>query len=160
VVRIAGSRLRALDAHLVLVDSVQARSSGPSNWDMYRRRIEGDRGAVRALAKVCAAGLAAAEALDRADWRALGRAMSADLRARLGWSPLVMTRSFARLFAAARRAGALGAKVCGAGGGGFGVVLVPPERRDRVRQALIEAGGVVPRAGATATGLELAWGKG
>ena len=36
----------------------------------------------------------------------------------------------------AREAGALGGKVCGAGGGGFLLFIVPPERQDAVRRAL------------------------
>ena len=38
----------------------------------------------------------------------------------------------------ARRHGALGGKLCGAGGGGFLLFIVPPERRDCVRRALSE----------------------
>ena len=38
----------------------------------------------------------------------------------------------------AREAGALGGKICGAGGGGFLLLVVEPERRDRVREALLE----------------------
>jgi D-glycero-alpha-D-manno-heptose-7-phosphate kinase len=37
---------------------------------------------------------------------------------------------------AARNAGAMGGKLLGAGGGGFMFLLVPPDRRDRVRDAL------------------------
>ena len=36
----------------------------------------------------------------------------------------------------AREAGALGGKVCGAGGGGFLLFIIPPERQDAVRRAL------------------------
>jgi D-glycero-alpha-D-manno-heptose-7-phosphate kinase len=35
-------------------------------------------------------------------------------------------------------AGALGGKLCGAGGGGFLLFAVPPDRRDAVRRALNE----------------------
>jgi D-glycero-alpha-D-manno-heptose-7-phosphate kinase len=38
----------------------------------------------------------------------------------------------------ALEAGALGGKLCGAGGGGFLLFVVEPERRDRVTQALSE----------------------
>jgi D-glycero-alpha-D-manno-heptose-7-phosphate kinase len=153
--RVSGPLLRALGSRLVLVDSVQARSSGPSNWDMYRRRIEADRAAVKALEQVARAGREAAEAILAGDWRALGRAMNADLQARRGWSSLVVTPAFERIFAAAHTAGAMGAKVCGAGGGGFGVVLAAPERRARVVEAIEKAGGVVSEAGPTARGLRL-----
>jgi D-glycero-alpha-D-manno-heptose-7-phosphate kinase len=36
----------------------------------------------------------------------------------------------------AREAGALGGKVCGAGGGGFLLFVAPPESQERVRQAM------------------------
>ena len=40
------------------------------------------------------------------------------------------------VYAAARRAGAIGGKVLGAGGGGFVLFFVPPERQESVRDAL------------------------
>ena len=43
-----------------------------------------------------------------------------------------------RLYGRARLAGATGGKIAGAGGGGFLVLCVPPERRDQVRAALVE----------------------
>jgi D-glycero-alpha-D-manno-heptose-7-phosphate kinase len=39
------------------------------------------------------------------------------------------------LYARAREAGALGGKLCGAGSGGFLLMLVPPERQERFRSA-------------------------
>ena len=39
-------------------------------------------------------------------------------------------------YAQAKSAGAVGGKICGAGGGGFLLVIAPPERRSAVRQAL------------------------
>jgi D-glycero-alpha-D-manno-heptose-7-phosphate kinase len=43
-------------------------------------------------------------------------------------------------YEAAVRAGSLGGKLCGAGGGGFLLFIVPPGRREAVRRAL---GGLV-----------------
>ena len=40
------------------------------------------------------------------------------------------------IYEAALRAGALGGKICGAGGGGFLLLYCPPEQRDDVRSAL------------------------
>ncbi|MGH9525109.1 MAG: hypothetical protein ACRD2F_00425 [Terriglobales bacterium] len=40
------------------------------------------------------------------------------------------------IYDAARRAGALGGKLLGVGGGGFMLLFVPPECQARVRQAL------------------------
>jgi D-glycero-alpha-D-manno-heptose-7-phosphate kinase len=36
----------------------------------------------------------------------------------------------------AKEAGAVGGKICGAGGGGFLLLVTPPERKDVVRRAL------------------------
>ena len=40
------------------------------------------------------------------------------------------------MYAAARQAGAIGGKITGAGGGGFLLLYVEPDRRESVRQAL------------------------
>ncbi|MGH7339315.1 MAG: GHMP kinase, partial [Candidatus Rokuibacteriota bacterium] len=49
------------------------------------------------------------------------------------------------LYDAAKKAGAVGGKVLGAGGGGYMLVQVDPSRRHEVQQALSEAGGqIVP----------------
>jgi D-glycero-alpha-D-manno-heptose-7-phosphate kinase len=153
VERWAGGLLRALAERLLLVDSGAARSSGPSNWDMFRRRIDGDEAARRAFARVARAGARARDALVAEDWRALGRAMRADLAARREWSPLVLTPALEQVFAAAAGAGAQGARVCGAGGGGYAVVLAPPGRRGRVAAAIAEAGGRPVAARPVARGL-------
>jgi mevalonate kinase len=46
------------------------------------------------------------------------------------------------LIAAARSAGALGAKLCGSGKGGNMVALAQPDRTENVRDALLESGAV------------------
>ncbi len=155
VARLAGAALAALRECLLLVDSGKGRSSGVSNWDLFRRRIEGDAAAVRAFRKVARAGSRAAEALVAGDLRALGRAMREDMAARADWSPLVLTPALEAILGAARRAGALGEKVCGAGGGGYAVILAPPDRRERIAAAVREAGGDPSPARPTGRGLRL-----
>jgi D-glycero-alpha-D-manno-heptose-7-phosphate kinase len=49
------------------------------------------------------------------------------------------------LYAAAREAGALGGKLCGAGSGGFLLMLVPPDRQARFHEQL--AGAAITRVG-------------
>lgn len=141
-----GALQAALAQRLLMVDSGEGRSSGPSNWDMIRRRIDGEPEAALALSRVARAGTRAVEALAKHDWRALGAAMTADLRARMEWSPLVMTERLTAIFDAAGLAGALGAKVCGAGGGGYAAILVDESKRARVVAAIREAGGLPSEA--------------
>src|SRR5207247_2465431 len=59
-----------------------------------------------------------------------------------------------RLFDAARRAGATGAKICGAGGGGYLLVYCPEERQPEVRAALERLGGTFASFAFTPTGVE------
>ena len=51
-------------------------------------------------------------------------------------SSRVSTPEIDAMYAAARDAGALGGKIAGAGGGGFLLLFVPPDRRTAVRAAL------------------------
>jgi D-glycero-alpha-D-manno-heptose-7-phosphate kinase len=67
--------------------------------------------------------------------------MGREMEARRRLSPTVTTPTTERLFEAARGAGALGAKVCGAGGGGCSVYWARAGRRERLRRALAAAGG-------------------
>src|SRR5207253_521926 len=53
----------------------------------------------------------------------------------------------------ARKAGAWGGKVCGAGGGGCVVFLLPPDRREAVRRALATVPGRLVEAMPVAHGL-------
>jgi D-glycero-alpha-D-manno-heptose-7-phosphate kinase len=65
------------------------------------------------------------------------------MAARRRLSPTVMTPVTERLFAAAATAGALGAKVCGAGGGGCSVYWAAAGRHRQLAAALTAAGGQV-----------------
>ena len=79
--------LEALERRLMLVYSGQPHASAPSNWRLYRRRIEGDPTARDGFEAIARAAVAAGEALRQGDWRALGRAMTADWKARQGIDP-------------------------------------------------------------------------
>ncbi len=58
-----------------------------------------------------------------------------------------VTERMDALFQAGERAGALGAKGCGAGGGGYVLFLCEQDARSRVEQALTELGAPVRRFG-------------
>lgn len=59
-------------------------------------------------------------------------------QAKRSLSPTVSNDEVNALYARAREAGAIGGKLTGAGGGGFLLLFVEPDRQDDVRQALAE----------------------
>jgi len=68
----------------------------------------------------------------------------AEVRAAADIVDVVSARtSLRRVSEAARRAGALGSKVCGAGGGGCLVAFAPPGRKEAVAAAMAAAGAVL-----------------
>lgn len=58
-----------------------------------------------------------------------------------------------RLYSAAMEAGALAAKISGAGGGGFMMFIVPPHKRSNLMKVLREAGGEIFPAHFTKSGV-------
>ena len=67
---------------------------------------------------------------------ALGPLLDASWAAKRGLAAGVSTGAVDALYGAAKAAGATGGKLLGAGGGGFVLLFVPPERKTLVREAL------------------------
>ncbi len=70
------------------------------------------------------------------DLEAFGRVLDEGWRLKRELASLISTREIDGWYERARAAGAYGGKLCGAGGGGFLLFVVPPERQDAVRRAL------------------------
>jgi D-glycero-alpha-D-manno-heptose-7-phosphate kinase len=70
------------------------------------------------------------------DWPRLGRLLDEGWNLKRGLSAGISNEAIDAAYARARAAGAWGGKVAGAGGGGFLLVLHPPERSAQVAQAL------------------------
>jgi D-glycero-alpha-D-manno-heptose-7-phosphate kinase len=72
----------------------------------------------------------------RADLSAFGDLLHEAWLTKRSLSPSVSNPEVDHLYASARAAGALGGKLAGAGGGGFLLLFVPPERHAAVRATL------------------------
>ncbi len=125
---------------LVLAYTGLPRNSGASNWDMFRRYIDGERTTVRRLEAIARIAGEMADALAAGDLDEVGRLVGEEGRLRNRLAPSVATPEIRAAGAAAGRAGALGVKVCGAGGGGCIVALAAEGRREPVAGSLVEAG--------------------
>jgi D-glycero-alpha-D-manno-heptose-7-phosphate kinase len=144
------------DRHLTLFDTGAAHSSGMNNWEVFRRRLEGDPDVIRSLGNVAVAARAMASAARAGDFPAMGTALREEWSARRQLAPVVSSPVIERAVAAATAAGAWGGKACGAGGGGCVVFLSPADRTAAVRDALAGLGeGSVLDVRAEPRGLEV-----
>jgi D-glycero-alpha-D-manno-heptose-7-phosphate kinase len=70
------------------------------------------------------------------DLEQLGKSLHDGWTLKRGLASKITTSEIDRLYARALEAGAEGGKLCGAGGGGFLMFVVKPEKRDQVRRTL------------------------
>jgi D-glycero-alpha-D-manno-heptose-7-phosphate kinase len=132
-----------LERRIVLAYTGASRNSGINNWDVLVRRINGDTAIVEAFDAIRDAAIGLREALELQDWRGVAASLSAEWHARKRLAPGVTTREIDAFIERARFAGALAAKVCGAGGGGCLMCLTEPDRRSAVAAALANGGATV-----------------
>jgi len=130
-----------LERRLVLCYTGEPRNSGTNNWEVMKKHLDGDRHVFECFERIRDTAAAMRDALTRADWNGVGRALAEEWDNRKRLAPGVSTPAIDELVARATRAGALGTKVCGAGGGGCLVSFGPPDRRDAIRETLAEGGG-------------------
>jgi len=76
--------------------------------------------------------------LSKGKWQGTGKMLQENWMLKKSLSSKITDNYLDRLYEKALDAGAQGGKVVGAGGGGFLLLFVPPEKRDAVRKALPE----------------------
>lgn len=136
-----------LEERLVLAYTGEPRHSGFSNWDMFRRFVDGDRRSRSGMESVADLARRMRRALREEDLDAVGRLLGEEGRLRYRLAPSVATPALLRAGEAARSRGALGVKVCGAGGGGCLVAFARSGRRREVAAAIASTGARVLEAG-------------
>jgi len=142
-----------LAEHMLLHYTGVAHFSGTNNWDIYRRQIEGKKKVHKGLEKIAESAVEMEKALESGDLEAAGAALGHEWENRKALIDGISTPEIESAIEAAIGAGAWAGKVCGAGGGGCIVFLMPPDRRDAVRAALANVPGQVIDAQPVAHGL-------
>ncbi len=127
-----------LQSRLVLCYTGEPRNSGTNNWDITKRHIDGDRHVFDCFERIRDTAADMRAALTKGDWEATGRSLATEWENRKRLAPGVTTPAIDALITRAMAAGAQGAKVCGAGGGGCLVCLAPPNQVPAVREALAD----------------------
>ncbi|HTR35200.1 MAG TPA: hypothetical protein VMH80_04830 [Bryobacteraceae bacterium] len=144
---------------IVLCYTGAPRDSGINNWEVTKAYIDGSRKVQRNIGQIAAIASAMRTALERADWPEVGRLIREEWSHRRKNTPRISTPAIDDLVKIARRAGATGGKVCGAGGGGCVFFLVERGGAERVSRAIAEAGAEVLSVQVALRGLSIRKGR-
>ncbi|MDX2149207.1 MAG: hypothetical protein SFV54_00610 [Bryobacteraceae bacterium] len=135
--------LEDFNERIVLAYTGEPRNSGINNWEVFKSYIDGDRKVPRNFDGIVGIAVAMRTAVERGDWGEAGRLLREEWTHRKKNAPGITTPLIDHLVASTRRAGALGAKVCGAGGGGCVFLLVERGAKERVSSIIRREGATV-----------------
>jgi D-glycero-alpha-D-manno-heptose-7-phosphate kinase len=144
-----------LAEHMLLHYTGVAHFSGTNNWDIYKRQIDGKKKVHKGLSKIAESAIEMERALEAGNMEAAGAALGHEWANRKALIDGISTPEIEQAIDAALAAGAWAGKVCGAGGGGCIIFLMPPNRRDAVRDALGSVPGRVIDAQPVSHGLTI-----
>lgn len=136
-----GCDLDELEKRLVLCYTGKPRQHGINNWEVFKRHIDGDRRVSQNLEKITVVARQVRAALERNQWNEVGRLVREEWDFRRRNLRTISTPLIDRIVSLTLRKGALGGKVCGAGGGGCLTLVIEPEARSRVEATVLAAGG-------------------
>ncbi|MDQ3746879.1 MAG: GHMP kinase [Acidobacteriota bacterium] len=125
-----------LERRVVICYTGEPRLSGTNNWEMFKTHIEGDPVIFESFENIRDSARDMRQALTAGDWRRVGEVMRAAYPNRKRLAPNITTPHMDHLVETALQSGAVGAKVCGAGGGGCIAFLCEAGAKESVSRAL------------------------
>lgn len=128
---------------LILSFTGESRFSGTTNWRMLKRYVEQDPDTVKGMRQIRETAVHMRDALVGERLDELGNLLAVEWNNRKELAPGVTNARIDAIMSAARKAGAVSSKICGAGGGGCMISFVRRGRREAVQQALENAGAVI-----------------
>ncbi len=126
-------RVRELESHLMLFYTGISRTASVVAQN-YVNHMEEKREQMETMLGMVDESIAILHS--NRDIAAFGKLLDETWQAKRKLGDQVSNTDIDEIYAAAVSAGAIGGKIAGAGGGGFMVLFVPPERREQVRERL------------------------
>jgi D-glycero-alpha-D-manno-heptose-7-phosphate kinase len=139
-VPVADDVVDRLEAEVMLFYTGIKRSAGEMLRDQSQALTQGNEAVIQALHEIKAIGLEVRDALQRGDLLRFGELLHRHWEVKKTMSPKISSDHIDQWYQLARRNGALGGKVMGAGGGGFFMFYVKSEDKARLRDALTAEG--------------------
>jgi D-glycero-alpha-D-manno-heptose-7-phosphate kinase len=125
-----------LERRIAICYTGEPRLSGINNWEIFKRHVDGDRELFQMFEGIRDSASRMREALLRNDWERVAASMRLAYPNRKRLAPTITTPQMDLLVDKAMAHGAVGAKVCGAGGGGCIAFLCAEGRKADVEGAL------------------------
>jgi D-glycero-alpha-D-manno-heptose-7-phosphate kinase len=135
---LSASTLQKLRHNLLLFYTGEARKTTEILGDQVKRTQTGDREMIENLDRTKELGIESRTLLEEGDLEAFAERMHEHWENKRSRSPGMANERIDDLYALARRNGAIGGKLVGAGGGGF--LLLYSSRPDETRPAMADAG--------------------
>jgi D-glycero-alpha-D-manno-heptose-7-phosphate kinase len=139
--RVPSTVLNELEMSLITCFSGVTRRSEAIIAEQQRRMSADADPAIEGLHQLKRDAVEMKQALLRGEIRHMAKLLNQSWEAKKRTAGGISTDRIERLYERAMDEGAIGGKISGAGGGGFMMFIVPPERRIAVIQALNELGG-------------------
>ena len=133
--------LKDLNRRFVLCYTGQPHHSGINNWSVYKKTIDGNAKVLKSLSRIAEVARQMEKILAQGRLSRFDHWFNEEWKARKALAPGISTASMDRMIRAARRKGALAAKVCGAGGGGCVAFFVKPGSKSYIEQEISKTGG-------------------
>lgn len=131
-----------LESRVALCYTGEPRNSGTNNWEITKRHIDGDRELFEIFEGIRDGSQQLRAALLKSDWERVGEILRESYPLRKRLSPHITTPHMDLLIDKALGAGAIAAKVCGAGGGGCIAFFCADGRKGEVEAVLRGERGV------------------
>jgi D-glycero-alpha-D-manno-heptose-7-phosphate kinase len=133
---------KTLQERIAVCYTGEPRNSGTNNWEITKRHIDGDKELFDIFEGIRDSSINLREALLANDWNRVGELIKEAHPQRKKLSPNITTPHMDELIQNAYNNGAIGAKVCGAGGGGCIAFFCEEDRRKDVENTIAKMEGV------------------
>lgn len=125
-----------LERDMLLVYTGKPHFSGTNNWDLFKRRIDGDSSTVDFFERLKENALIMKEAFEGESMSRVAEALNRDWKTRKAMLPAMTTPEIEKLIEITFEHGAFAARVCGAGGGGCVLLLIDPNKRNELNDLI------------------------
>lgn len=142
-IRVSDNFLNELQTNLILYFTASSRDSSGIINEQVRNVIENNAISIEAMHQLKQQAILMKDALIREELDEIGDILDFGWRQKRLMAHNISNERIEQLYAAAKKAGASGGKISGAGGGGFMVFYCPGNSRKNVIAALEEFGGAV-----------------